>query len=73
MLLFEDAAGVPRAVVDTDGTGDLRARAPMAPYKVEAQVGEFGFGTALSFCVQARSAGEGGVGLRAPRGREGTI
>ena len=50
-----------------DGTGDLRARAPMAPYKVEAQVGEFGFGTALSFCVQARSAGEGGGAESAAR------
>ena len=58
VLLFEDAEGVQRAVVDTEGTGDLRLAAPMAPYKVESQVGEFGFGTALSFCVQVYDGGD---------------
>ena len=40
-------------MVDTGGEGDLTAASPMAPFRHERQLGELGFGTELTYCVQA--------------------
>ena len=48
-------------MVDTGGEGDLTAASPMAPFRHERQLGELGFGTELTYCVQAG----GGARVRA--------
>ena len=59
-LLFKDSAagGVWKAVVDVGASGDLTGLEPMAPYRFHQQVGDLGFGTALSFCVQVYDDGD---------------
>ena len=47
-----------RAVVDTGGEGDLTAASPMAPFRHERQLGQLGFGTELTYCVQVYDEGD---------------
>ena len=60
VVLYKEAAdgGVWRAVVDTGGEGDLTAASPMAPFRHERQLGELGFGTELTYCVQVYDEGD---------------
>lgn len=69
LVLFRDpaaeAGGGWRAVIHTEGIEragqaghdlvDMSSATPMAPYREMGQVGDLGFGTALSFCVQVPS------------------
>lgn len=57
VVLFEKD-GVWRAAVDGGGEGDLREVTPMAPFRQERQVGDLGFGTELSYCVQIDKSGD---------------
>ena len=60
-LLFKDSAAgsVWKAVVDVGASEDLTGLEPMAPYRFHQQVGDLGFGTALSFCVQVTTTATG--------------
>ena len=55
MVLAKEAGegGVWRAALDLSGGGDMRDARAMAPYAHAREVGDLGFGTELSFCVQA--------------------
>eukprot|EP00966_Prymnesium_polylepis_P019213 442813-Prymnesium_polylepis.1 len=44
--------------IDIDGQGDVSSASPMAPYAHSQQVGELGFGSALSYCVQVYDGGD---------------
>lgn len=62
VLLYKDAAGVWRVVVSTDSASadadNLSTAIPMAPFRHERQVGDLGFGTALSYVVQVYEEGD---------------
>lgn len=58
VLTFLDEGGTWRAVIDVDASGDLTKSVPMAAFRVERQVGELGFGSHVSFCVQFYDGGE---------------
>ena len=58
VVLFKDLTDTWRAVVDIEATGDLTDATAFAPYRVEQQVGELGFASALSFCVQIYEDGD---------------
>lgn len=48
-----------KAIVDVScAGGDVSGIEPMAPFAVAGQVGELGFGSALSFCVQVYDEGD---------------
>lgn len=58
VVLFKDPTDTWRAVVDIEAAGDLTSTEAFAPYRIEQQVGELGFASALSFCVQIYEDGD---------------
>ena len=58
VVLFKDSSAVWHAVIDADASGDLSGCTPIAPYKHKQQVGTFGFGTSLTYCVQVYEDGD---------------
>ena len=53
-----DETGKSAADGESASAVDLRGTTPMAPYRVAQQVGDVGFGTALTYCVQIGDGGD---------------
>eukprot|EP00986_Skeletonema_menzelii_P015272 scaffold11389_cov138-Skeletonema_menzelii.AAC.1 len=60
ILMFQDNndGGVWKAVLDIHATGDLTNSIPMAPFGHARQVGELGFGSHVTFCIQVYDEGK---------------
>ena len=57
VVVASGAADVAAAASSGGGTIDLSAQSPLAPYREAQDVGDLGFGTALSYCVQVYDGG----------------
>eukprot|EP00536_Pseudo-nitzschia_multiseries_P000066 jgi/Psemu1/321435/estExt_fgenesh1_pg.C_20050 len=59
VVLFADGDdGEYKAVIDLAADGNLTASVPFAPFAKDRQMGEFGFGSAVTFCVQIYDGGK---------------
>jgi len=60
ILMFQDNddGGVWKTVIDIDTNGDLTKSIPMAKFGHKRQVGELGFGSHVTFCVQVYDEGK---------------
>ncbi|KAL7459659.1 hypothetical protein ACHAWC_011570 [Mediolabrus comicus] len=47
-----------KAVIDLESNGNLTNSIPMAPFRYNRQVGELGFGSHVSFCIQVYDEGK---------------
>lgn len=62
ILMFQEDGGnnekVWKAVIDLEANGNLTNSIPMAPFRYNRQVGELGFGSHVSFCIQVYDEGK---------------
>ena len=60
ILMFQDEEDndMWKAVIDIDANGELANATPMAPFGHARQVGELGFGSHVSFCIQVYDEGK---------------
>ena len=60
IIVFQDENdhGTYKAVIDLDATGDLTQAVPIAPFGHSRQMGELGFGSAVTFCIQIYDEGK---------------
>ena len=57
IIMFKDG-NVWKAVIDLETNGDLTKSVPMAPFAHARQVGELGFGSHVTFCIQVYDEGK---------------
>ena len=57
IIMFEDE-GIWKAVIDTQANGDLTNSIPMSSFRHERQIGELGFGSAVTYCIQVYDSGK---------------
>jgi tripeptidyl-peptidase-2 len=58
IFMFQDNDGVWKAIIDIEANGDLTNFIPMAPFRYARQVGELGFGSHVTFCIQVYDEGK---------------
>lgn len=56
IVMFEED-GTWKAVIDLEANGDMTKSVPMAPFAHSRQIGELGFGSAVTFCIQVYDNG----------------
>jgi len=74
VVLFQDDSDGSRdykAVIDLKADGNLTDSIPFAPFAVSRQLGEFGFGSAVTFCIQIYDKGKT-LSIVADAGSHGT-